>query len=82
MNKKGFIWAGIAILVLFFFCTNLFFGTVSIPASAVIDSLLGKTIEKSVWTSIVLQSRLPQAITALLAGSALAGCGLMLQTLF
>ena len=66
--------------MLFFF--NLFYGAVSIPASAVADSLLGKDLEKSVWANIVLQSRLPQAITALLTGSALAVCGLMLQTLF
>jgi len=82
MNRKGVICLGIAILVLFFFLANLFYGTVSIPASAVVDSLLGKEVEKSVWTNIILQSRLPQAITALLAGSALAVCGLMLQTLF
>jgi len=82
MNRKGIICLGITLLVLLLFFFNLFYGTVSIPASAVIDSLLGKEVEKSVWTSIVLQSRLPQAITALLAGSALAVCGLMLQTLF
>jgi len=82
MDRKGVICGGIAVVVVLFFFTNLFSGTVSIPASAVIDSLLGKAIEKSVWTNIVLQSRLPRAITALLAGSALAGCGLMLQTLF
>ena len=82
MNRKSIICLGIAILVLILFFSNLFYGTVSIPASAVIDSLLGKEVERSVWTNIVLQSRLPQAITALLAGSALAVCGLMLQTLF
>jgi iron complex transport system permease protein len=82
MDRKSVICLGIAIFVLFLFFANLFYGTVSIPASAVIDSLLGKEVEKSVWTNIVLQSRLPQTITALLAGSALAVCGLMLQTLF
>ena len=82
MSKKGIICLGIVILVLLIFFVNLFYGTVSIPASAVINVLLGKEVEKSVWTSIILQSRLPQAITALLAGSALAVCGLMLQTLF
>ena len=82
MNRKGIICLGITVFVLLLFCSNLFFGTVSIPASAVIDSILGKEVEKSVWTNIVLLSRLPQAITALLAGSALAVCGLMLQTLF
>ena len=82
MNRKGIICLGITVFVLLLFCSNLFFGTVSIPASAVIDSLLGKDVEKSVWANIVLHSRLPQAITALLTGSALAVCGLMLQTLF
>ena len=82
MNRKGIVCLGVSILVLIFFFINLFYGTVSIPASAVIDSLLGKEVDKSVWTNIVLQSRLPQALTALLAGSALAVCGLMLQTLF
>jgi len=46
------------------------------------DIFFGREVEKSVWANIVLQSRLPQAITALLAGSALAVSGLMLQTLF
>ena len=82
MNRKGIICSGMAILVILFFFINLFYGTVSIPASAVIDSLLGKEVDKNVWTSIVLQSRLPQTITALLTGSALAVCGLILQTLF
>jgi len=80
--KKNVICSGIALSVILFFLTNLFCGSVSIPASAVIDSLLGKEPERGVWTSIVIQSRLPQTITAMLAGSALAVCGLMLQTLF
>jgi len=82
MNRKSVICLGIAVLVLILFFTNLFCGSVSIPAQAVIDSLSGKEPEKSVWANIVLQSRLPQSITALLTGSALAVCGLMLQTLF
>jgi iron complex transport system permease protein len=46
------------------------------------DILSGKDVERSSWTNIVLQSRLPQAITALLAGASLSVSGLMLQTLF
>ncbi|GHT15184.1 iron ABC transporter [Bacteroidia bacterium] len=82
MKRKGVICVGIALVILLLFFCNLFYGSVSIPASAVMDILFGKEVERSVWTNIVLQSRLPQAITALLAGSALAVCGLMLQTLF
>ncbi|GHV21096.1 iron ABC transporter [Clostridia bacterium] len=82
MKNKGYICYGITIVILILFLCNLFYGTVSIPASAVMDILLGKEVESSSWTNIVLQSRLPQAITALLAGAALAVSGLLLQTLF
>jgi iron complex transport system permease protein len=82
MNRKSIICAGFAFVIVILFSCNLFYGTVSIPASAVMDIFFCKEVEKSVWTHIVLQSRLPQAITALLAGSALAVGGLMLQTLF
>jgi iron complex transport system permease protein len=71
----------VALIVLFFFA-NLVYGSVNIPIAQVIDVLSGKEIERTAWMNIILQSRLPQAVTALLAGAALAVCGLMLQTLF
>jgi iron complex transport system permease protein len=82
MKRKSIICAGFAFAIVSLFFCNLFYGTVSIPASAVMDIFFGREVERSVWANIVLQSRLPQAITALLAGSALAVGGLMLQTLF
>ena len=39
-------------------------------------------VEKASWSFIVWESRLPQAVTALLCGRALASSGLMLQTTF
>ena len=39
-------------------------------------------IEKASWAFIIWESRLPQAVTALLCGAALAASGLMLQTAF
>jgi iron complex transport system permease protein len=72
----------VAVLIVLLLGANLFYGTVSIPASAVMDILFGREVERSAWVSIVLQSRLPQALTAVLAGAALAVSGLMLQTLF
>ena len=82
MRNKSTICLGIVAVILILFLCNLFYGSVSIPASAVMDILLGRDVERSAWASIVLQSRLPQAITAMLAGSSLAVSGLMLQTLF
>ena len=64
------------------FLANILFGSVSIPADAVINILLGNESEKASWKYIVVESRLPQAITALLSGMALSVSGLMLQTAF
>lgn len=61
---------------------NLLFGSVRIPMEAVWNILLGHPVEKSSWTFIIWESRIPQAVTALLCGSALAASGLMLQTAF
>ncbi|GHT39041.1 iron ABC transporter [Bacteroidia bacterium] len=72
----------LTLLILGLFLCNLFFGSVHIPAGAVWDILTGQPAERAAWAGIVLQSRLPQALTALFSGAALAVSGLMLQTLF
>ena len=61
---------------------NLFWGSIDIPAQSVWNSLWGGSVEKASWQYIVLENRLPQAVTAMLSGSALAVSGLMLQTIF
>ena len=61
---------------------GLVYGAVSIPLESVIDILLGKDVGRPAWQNIILQSRFPQAVTALLAGASLATSGLLLQTLF
>ena len=71
---------GLSLLILF--AVSLAYGTVSIPFDQVLQILTGHEVERPAWQSIVLQSRLPQAITAVLAGAALAVSGLLLQTLF
>ena len=70
---------GIVIFVLF--ALNIFVGSVSIPVADTLRILMGDEVKPS-WQYIILESRLPQAITALLAGGALAVSGLMLQTAF
>lgn len=69
-------------LIIVFFLANLFFGSVDIPMKEVLLTLIGQPTSKASWSYIVLQSRLPQAITATLCGGALAVSGLMLQTAF
>ena len=68
------------IACIFLFLLSLFHGSVSIPVGEVARTLLGKGNDIS--NTIILANRLPQALTALLAGAALAVSGLLLQTAF
>ena len=60
----------LAIALLFF--GNLVWGSVSIPYKEVFGILTGNQTVSDTYGYIVLESRLPQAITALLSGAALA----------
>jgi len=64
------------------FIANLLIGSVNIPPAEVWHILTGGESSKASWSFIVWEARLPQALTALLCGGALAVCGLMLQTAF
>ncbi|MCD8167489.1 MAG: iron ABC transporter permease [Bacteroides sp.] len=77
--KYGLLLLGVVVLL---FILNLLVGSVKIPTDAIWDIVRGIEIEKTSWKFIVLESRLPQAITALLCGAALATSGLLLQTAF
>ncbi len=70
------------ITIIVLFAMNIFFGSVSIPFGEVFRALTGGEVSKASWAYIVLESRLPQAVTALLCGASLAASGLMLQTSF
>lgn len=70
-----------ALTLLALFAANLLWGAVEIPLGKVISILTGGEGEPG-WRLIVLESRLPQAVTAMFAGMALSAAGLMLQTLF
>ncbi len=81
--KKGTrinILTGAAIVPLFLM--NLIIGSVDIPVADVFSILCGNGSDKASWEYIVMQARLPQAVTAVLCGSSLAVSGLLLQTAF
>lgn len=83
MNRKvkiAVILISVAIALLLLL--NLFIGSVKIPFKEVISILLNGESTKQSWEFIVLHSRLPQAITALLCGASLSAAGLILQTAF
>ena len=82
MNKGTAYCLGLGLVVIVLFALNLLLGSVKIPTADVVSILLGNEASKASWQFIVLESRLPQAITATLCGAALAVSGLMLQTAF
>ena len=57
-------------------------GSVSIPFSETFDILIGGNSSRPSWDVIILQFRLPKALTAILVGSGLGISGLLMQTLF
>lgn len=73
---------GLAISIAVFFVLNLLLGSVEIPASSIINILIGSDSESAIWQNIVLKSRVPQALTAIMAGAGLAVSGLLMQTVF
>lgn len=67
-------------LCLLLFLVSLFHGSVGLPVEDVVNALRGEGTDTARY--IVVFSRLPQAITALVSGGALAASGLLLQTAF
>ena len=57
-------------------------GQVAIPVKEVFKSLFGGHASKETWDYIILNFRLPKAITAVLVGIGLSVSGLLMQTLF
>ena len=71
---------GLIIVVLF--PLLLIIGSVDIPLSDVWASLTGGEVSKETWRTIVVDTRIPAACTAAIAGAALSVAGLLLQTTF
>lgn len=61
---------------------NISLGSISIPLDQILLSFIDGQVEKEAWKSIILNYRLPKAITAIIVGSGLSISGLLMQTLF
>jgi iron complex transport system permease protein len=70
----------LGLIVLFF--VNISLGSITIPFKEVYTSLTGGQSSKSTWEYIIINYRLPKAITAVLVGMGLSISGLLMQTLF
>lgn len=76
--KFGFLF----ILLLLCLVLNVSLGSVNIPFKEVFSALTGGEVERQTWQYIIIDYRLPKAITALWVGAGLALSGLLMQTLF
>ena len=79
--KKFPLFIVLAVTIAVLLVVNLLLGTVRIPVADVCRILTGDD-SNEIWTNIVFSSRLPQALTAIMAGAGLAVSGLQMQTVF
>lgn len=73
------------IVILICVCTFtgcIVFGSVAIPFDDVLAAISGGDVQKESWRYIVMETRIPAAVTSLLSGAALAIAGLLMQTTF
>jgi iron complex transport system permease protein len=81
-RKHTLIFLALATLCMALFVANIALGSVSIPVRDVFSSLMGSGASKQTWTYIIVNYRLPKAITAVATGMGLSVSGLLMQTLF
>lgn len=72
----------LSLLILVLSALLLLVGTVDIPVGEVVSIVLGHGSTQPTWEFIIVESRIPLIVTALLAGAALSVSGLLLQTAF
>jgi len=78
---KYILFVGLFILALILLLLDIMLGSVTIPTNEIINILLGKGSQQS-WEYIILNFRMPKALTAIFVGAGISVCGLQMQTLF
>ena len=81
-TRNTILFLILTLLLLVSLLLNISFGQVAIPLKEVFKSLLGSPPSKETWEYIIINFRLPKAITAILVGIGLSISGLLMQTLF
>lgn len=81
-NRNTFLFAALLFALLVTLLLNVAEGQVAIPVKEVLKSLFGGQASKDTWEYIIVNFRLPKAITAVLVGIGLSISGLLMQTLF
>ena len=80
-GRTAFLFTALALLTVALFTAALLVGSVSVAPADIWAALTGGDCDPAI-RDIILRIRLLKAVTALLAGAALAASGLQMQTLF
>jgi iron complex transport system permease protein len=81
-KRNSLLFLSLTLLLVLALLLNISLGQVAIPFKEVIKSLFGSPASKETWEYIIVNFRLPKAITAILVGIGLSISGLLMQTLF
>ena len=81
-SRNTLLFSSLSLLLLLALLLNISFGQVAIPIKETFKSLFGGQAEKETWEYIIVNFRLPKAITAILVGMGLSVSGLLMQTFF
>lgn len=81
-KRNTILFFYLVIGVFFLFFANISLGSITIPFKEIYHSLTGGQASKSTWEYIIINYRLPKAITVVLVGIGLSISGLLMQTLF
>ena len=81
LRNPTLLFGGLGLLLLVLFIANVGLGSVLISLSDLLSIFKGNASADPVLKQIVIDFRLPQALTAMLSGSALAVSGLLMQTM-
>lgn len=82
MRRTAPLMTLLLVAIALLFVINLAIGSIDIPMKDVVAILLGNDETSEIWQNIILKSRVPQTLTATMAGAGLAISGLQMQTVF
>ena len=82
VRKWRVTFVGFFLALCLVFLLSLAIGSVAIPFGQSAKFLMGGSLENEGWQAILMNFRLPKALTSILVGSALGIGGLQMQTLF
>jgi len=81
-TRNTLLFSILILLLLLSLLMNISVGQVAIPFKEIFKIIAGSEESKATWEYIIINYRLPKAITAILVGIGLSISGLLMQTLF